>query len=256
MKITGQKISLGFRRNNQINISNSCDTFVPGISTKFGYTYGKFEINASIEHNNAIGFILLSPKNEMHDSEEPNGYIDAFILNKEYLRDQSIHVGAGIRYGDGLSDLTYLNETQLSLIQSGFHIFVFQWNKMEMVWKIDQNIVLKMSLNKYFMITNKETRYAEKGQPFDRDFALFVSNHFSEGTTYEDINENFTDSQFIIDYIKYYKWNNKQNKKEINLTVISNTSTNDNILHVIIVTTIILMKIVQVIQSNINRPLF
>ena len=62
MKVVNQKLSLGFRRNNQMNVSNSCNVFVPGIWTKVGYTYGKFEINASIEYNNATAFILLTPR--------------------------------------------------------------------------------------------------------------------------------------------------------------------------------------------------
>ena len=243
MKVVNQKLSLGFRRNNQMNVSNSCDVFVPGIWTKVGYTYGKFEINASIEYNNATVFILLTPRFRIYGTKgRISGYVDTFIFNNVYLRQQSNGGSVGISYGeDPTYELTTLDETKLSLIRSGFHVFVFEWNKMEMVWKIDQDIILKKSLNRYFKISDKSGQYAEKGQPFDHDFHLFLANQMPNGIKYQDINENFTNTQFIIDYVKYYKWN--QDSKEINVSNFSNISINYYTFLIIITAIIIIILI-------------
>ena len=139
-----------------------------------------------------------------------------------------------------LFEYTNLDKTKLSLIRSGFHVFVFEWNKMGMVWKIDQYIILKKSLNRYFRISDKNGHYTEKGQPFDHDFGLFLANQIPGGIKYEDINENFTNTQFIIDYVKYYKWN--QDSKEINVSNFSNIS-NDYTFLIIIITAIIIILI-------------
>jgi len=180
--------------------------------------------------------MTLKPVNSIYGSKEyQSGHISIFEHHNQYLRNRTNSNGAfvGISYGDEKHDYINLKEAQKSLIKSGFHIFVFEWNKREMIWKIDENIVFTQNLDKYFIISADEGLYTKKGQPFDHDFKLRLSNEFSLDIEYEDINENFIDSEFIIDYVKYYEWNPED--EETNFTSITNT------LAIVIVVTIALI---------------
>jgi len=167
MQILDQKLLLRITRNHQIHDNSSCQIFENSIASNYGWTYGKFEINASIEHNNAKAYIRLSPQRKIYGLEVRSGYIDIFTDDNRYLRQRSNKARLGIRvqYGDVFEEFHNLNKIELSRIKTGFHIFVFEWNKREMIWKIDENIVFNLSLDKYFSISLKQDKYAEKGQP-------------------------------------------------------------------------------------------
>jgi len=239
-----QKLLLRTTRNNQINDINSCKILESAIGTKFGWTYGKFEINASIEQNNAIAFITLSPIDEIYGSGKRSGYIDVFVHENAYVKQRSNQARVGIRYGDDSKKYYHLTENELSQIKTDFHVFVFEWNRKEMIWKIDGNIIFSLSLTNYFLISDKEGKYAEKGQPFDHDFYIIFSNHFYLKTIYEDIDKNFTDSKFIIDYFKYYEL--KQNES-ISLKPTEENkyfmSTNNNLVLIIVIVGLIMILI-------------
>jgi len=103
VQIVNQKLLLRVTRNDQIKNKNSCTKFVSNIETNFGWTYGKIEVNASIEHINWVGGMSLIPKNHTYGPGKRSGYLDLFVSDKLYLRQRRHELYCGIHYGDNFN---------------------------------------------------------------------------------------------------------------------------------------------------------
>jgi len=240
-----QKLLMSFSR----NYKNGCELLYKfEISTKFGWTYGKFEVNASNDQNNANSFITLRPLKQIYGERGRSGHINIFSSDNRYLRNRWNDINYGIKYGGGEYDLKHLEEAKKSLFEKGFHVFAFEWNKREMIWKIDETIIHYQSLDTYFKKSETGNFYDKRGQPFDHEFRLELATTLDTADRNEQINERLTDSKFIIDYVKYYKWN--QTEQQMDVACIRNNSTNDNRVVEIVITTIGSIVLILLIISN------
>jgi hypothetical protein len=163
-----------------------------------------------------------------------------------------------IRYGQNMLEKSKeLNESMHNKFIHGFHIISFEWNKVNMIWKIDGIILYELSIDRYFKLsTITGETYSKTGLPFDHKFKLVLSNEFFIETEYEEINDDFIESEFIIDYIKYYAWNESRNVECIN-KLIGNLNNNSNINYtaIIIISIIVLLVIVSCVMIFIFKLL-
>jgi hypothetical protein len=174
--------------------------------------FGKLDINISVEHNNAVAWLTLWPFRQTYGqsgSDQLSGFMHIFRQNRQYLKAyRGRHTSYGIRYGYGYNEYNNANPELEKHLDKGFHMISFEWNKTALIWKIDEKIVNKQNLDRYFPFSqiNNQT-YKEKGQPFDHGFKLQITDQFYFNTRYSDIDDNFIDSKFIIDSVTYYHLN-------------------------------------------------
>jgi hypothetical protein len=206
--------------------------------------FGKFDINMSVEHNNAAAWITLWPYRQTYGSGQLSGFIHIFRQNNQYVKtNREKDTSYGIRYGYDFIVYGYMDSEQEKLLDTGFHLISFEWNLTAMIWKIDENIVYQQNLDRYFPLSfdNNQT-YKEKIQPFDHLFYLQITDQFF------DIDDNFTNSKFIIDSISYYHLNGSElftnyNNKS-NSTVIYDSNTDNNINYSVLLIILLLIVII------------
>jgi hypothetical protein len=178
------------------------------ITTREGFTYGRFEIRAALPKGKMLRpAILMIPKE--YNDWAINGQIDIMTNT------QNNKLGAGIHYsidpvqyesnriGD-FSTLSNLND---------FHTYSIEWSESEIKWFFDEINHLTININQTL-----SSQYSRVGEPFDKSFKLAIDvgvggengeNIFfpNQNLTLEDV-INWKCSLLIIDYVRIYKWEN------------------------------------------------
>jgi beta-glucanase (GH16 family) len=186
------------------------------ITTKNGFTYGRFEIRAALPVGKMLRpAIFMIP---VTLSGWPrNGQIDIMANN------QSTKLGAGLHYGvSHVYDSYKSDEFSTDSNLNHFHTYSIEWSESEFKWFFDDMNHLTIDINR-----NLGSDYTRNGQPFDQPFRLLI--HLGVGP----MNQIFFPNQsltaedakkwkvpfLMIDYVRIYNWDNGLNSSSNNVSL-------------------------------------
>ncbi len=178
------------------------------ITTREGFTYGRFEIRAALPKGKKLRpAILMIPKE--FNEWAINGQIDIMTNT------QNNKLGAGIHYS--IDPVQYesnrsCNFSTLSNLND-FHTYSIEWNESEIKWFFDDINRLTINISRIL-----SSSYSRVGEPFHRHFNLQINlgvggnagQYFyfpNQILSLKDV-INWKCSLLIIDYVRIYKWEN------------------------------------------------
>ncbi|CAG2176749.1 unnamed protein product, partial [Oppiella nova] len=159
------------------------------ITSKKGWTYGRFEIRAAL----------------------PNGKMLRPIDVMTNIQDSSLYAGA--HYGlsqNGSVPYTGAKYNAVSVNLQNFHTYAVEWNETHIQWFFDDNKYSgDFDINKTLT-----TDYTKKGQPFDKAFKFTLSLGVGGDADFMFPGMTLTESDYmswkcsaiIIDYVRVYEW--------------------------------------------------
>ena len=161
-------------------------------SGKYSWKYGRFEIRAKIPKKKGVWpAIWLLSDNIFSEGWPKCGEIDIMEhINNEDIIYGTIHS----------EEYNHMTETQIGgnvtieNLDTQFHTFGLEWNSESLIWFIDDKI--------YHRVNKKE--YFKDKWPFDSNYFLII-NQAIGGFWPGNPSEDFTDSEYIIDWIKVYQ---------------------------------------------------
>jgi len=173
------------------------------ITTKQGFTYGKFEIRAALPKGKMLRpAIFMVPVTRSPDWARSGGIVIMTNIQNQNLGSGFHRNVPPIYSGQEFTTNATLNE---------FHTYSIEWNKFQMKWFFDDINHLTLSIDDI-----SGTIYTERGQPFDQPFRLSIqlgvgSFFFKNQTLTEEDAKHWESPHLIIDYVRIYSGVN-QNK--------------------------------------------
>ncbi len=177
------------------------------ITTREGFTYGRFEIRAALPKGKMLRPAFFMPP-EIIDGWAKNGQIDIMTNTQNNILAAGIHYGIPAKYEYNPSGdfLTFSN-------LNDFHTYGIEWNESQIKWFFDD-------INRFTFNINRSlsSLYSRVGEPFDKPFRLVIHLGVGGGDgniiffpneilALEDV-VNWECSLLIIDYVRIYKWEN------------------------------------------------
>jgi beta-glucanase (GH16 family) len=178
------------------------------ITTKEGFTYGRFEIRAALPKGKMLRPAFFMPP-EIFDGWAKNGQINIM----DNIQDNKL--GAGIHHSWNPAKYEYNTSCDFSTLSNlnDFHTYSIEWNKSEIKWFFDDINHLTININRIL-----SSSYSRVGEPFDKRFKLqinlgiggYIDDYVffpNQTLSLEDV-INWKCSLLIIDYVRIYKWEN------------------------------------------------
>ncbi|CAG2168123.1 unnamed protein product [Oppiella nova] len=193
------------RETNPYILSNNKNFSSAMITSKKGWSYGRFEIRAVLPNGKMLrpAFIMIPT------AEQTNWPLDGQIDVMTNIQGSSLYAGAhyGLSQNYGYIGAEY---NAISANLQDFHTYAVEWNETHIQWFFDDNKYSEdFDINK--MLT---TDYTKNGQPFDKAFKFILSLGVGGDADYLFPGMTLTESDYmswkcsaiIIDYVRVYEW--------------------------------------------------
>ena len=165
------------------------------ITTKEGFTFGKFEIRAALPKGKMLRPAIYFIPTVKTGGWPSDGQID-LMTN---IQTQSL--GSGFHSVRGYAGDEYKAGPELNL--NHFHSYILEWNQTAIIWKLNEIQRLSINLTKYF--ANIDNPFIN---PFKIVITLGVGGQFFSGQdslSEEDISD-WPCSLLVLDYVRIYDW--------------------------------------------------
>jgi len=161
-------------------------------SDKLEWKYGRFEIRAKIPKTKGVWPAIWLLSESIAEEGWPKcGEIDIMEhINNEDIIYGTIH---SEEYNH-MTDTQIGGNTTIVNLDENFHTFGLEWDENSLVWFIDDKIYHRVNKKDYF----------KNDWPFDNKYFLIL-NQAIGGFWPGDPDNNFTSTEFIIDWIKVFQ---------------------------------------------------